>query len=136
MWLAERVIGASLSLVCPGQEIRRVLPTILGFAAPQTASYLASPPQQMPSGFSPEIPMQLELKMEMEEKLEKEEGVKKMELEMEWTRIEVQGCKFQHGKGESTESQICESSKLVPAFDKTRVMEFFLGFEKKAREFE
>lgn len=75
----------------------------------------------------------------MEEREKEREMEQKWELEMERTRIEVQGGKFQQGRGdgggESTESQIIKSLKLVPAFEETKVTELFQQFEMKANEF-
>lgn len=70
------------------------------------------------------------------EREKEREMEQKWEMEVERTRIEVQGAEFHQGRVESIKSQISNSLKLVPAFDETKVMEFFQRFEKKVYEFE
>lgn len=50
----------------------------------------------------------------------------------------MEGGKFQQGKGEcqeSVESMLSKYVKFVPAFEESKVSEFFQLFEKKAEDF-
>ncbi|WP_435362537.1 hypothetical protein, partial [Klebsiella pneumoniae] len=64
--------------------------------------------------------------------------LRRIDMELEKSRVEasrpVTSATF--GRPDDGESRLARSIKLVPAFDENKVTEWFVRFEKKAREFE
>ena len=104
-------------------------------------AFVHSTPMQA-GGLPQEALLQLELKkLKMEEKrlqYQEAEGQRQFELARSRLELEDVSCTPSHvvARENTAESRLARSLKLFPAFEESKVTEWFQRFEKKAHEFE